>query len=204
VSPDRIVRWTAGFAARHGRYEIETSDDAAALRAADGAVAILTPPFPPVLIADGAAALEAFARHAQLPRRIGLLLVRLGGYAAGVFDNGELIASKVGSRPVHGRAAAGGWSQQRFARRREGQAKVALAAAADAAAAVLLPAVETLDAVVTGGDRKALRDVLGDPRLRTLSIVMVSRVLDVPDPKAAVLRAAYASAVSIRVAITEP
>jgi hypothetical protein len=81
---------------------------------------------------------------------------------------------------------------------------VALAAAADAAAAVLLPAVDTLDAVVTGGDRKALRDVLGDPRLRSLSRVLVSRVLDVPDPKAAVLRAAYASAIAIRVAITEP
>jgi peptide subunit release factor 1 (eRF1) len=204
VSPDRLARWAAGFAARHGRYDVEISDDAAALRASDGTVAVLTPPFPPAPVTDGGPALEALARHAQLPRRVGLLLVRLGGYAAGVFDNGELVASKVGSRPVHGRIAAGGWSQQRFARRREGQARVALAAAADAAAAVLLPAVDTLDAVVTGGDRKALRDVLGDPRLRSLSRVLVRRVLDVPDPKAAVLRAAYASAIAIRVAITEP
>ena len=47
--------------------------------------------------------------------------------------------SKVGSRLVHGRSAAGGQSQQRFARRREKQAAEALAAAADTAAAVLRP-----------------------------------------------------------------
>ncbi|HET9188912.1 MAG TPA: acVLRF1 family peptidyl-tRNA hydrolase, partial [Acidothermaceae bacterium] len=144
------------------------------------------------------------AAHAATPRRLGILLVRLGGYAVGVFDDGELVASKVGARPVHGRSAAGGWSQQRFARRREGQARVALAAAADAAAAILLPLRETLDAVVTGGDRRALRDVLDDPRLGVLSALTVSRVLDVPDPKAAVLRASHASALAIRVTISEP
>ena len=41
--------------------------------------------------------------------------------------------AKVGSRLVHGRSAAGGWSQHRFARRREKQANEALSAAADAA-----------------------------------------------------------------------
>jgi hypothetical protein len=121
-----------------------------------------------------------------------------------VFDGGELVVSKVGSRPVHGRSAAGGWSQQRFARRREGQAKVALAAAADAAFSVLTPTAPTLDAVVVGGDRRAVREVLTDPRLASVSPLVVARVLDVPDPKAAVLRASYASAVAIRVTLTQP
>ena len=106
--------------------------------------------------------------HALADRRVGVLLVRLGGYAAGVFDGTRLVASKVGSRQVHGRSAAGGQSQQRFARRREGQARQALAAAADTAAAVLLPAVSTLDAVVLGGDRRAVDEVLTDPRLAPL------------------------------------
>ena len=50
-----------------------------------------------------------------------------------------LADSKVGSRLVHGRSAAGGWSQHRFARRREKQANEALDAAADVAVAVFRP-----------------------------------------------------------------
>src|SRR5262249_13116200 len=75
----------------------------------------------------------------------------------GVFtgDPPQLAASKTGSRLVHGRAAAGGWSQHRFARRRENQATAALRAAADTALAVLGPYQGRLDAVVLGGDRRA-------------------------------------------------
>ncbi len=84
---------------------------------------------------DPAAIAEALAAHARKPRTVGVLLVRLGGYAAGVFTGYPPVLgdAKVGSRPVHGRSAAGGWSQHRFARRREKQANEALSAAADAA-----------------------------------------------------------------------
>ena len=84
---------------------------------------------------DPAAIAEALAAHARKPRTVGVLLVRLGGYAAGVFTGYPPVlgAAKVGSRLVHGRSAAGGWSQHRFARRREKQANEALSAAADAA-----------------------------------------------------------------------
>ena len=96
---------------------------------------------------------------------MGVLLVRLGGYAAGVFTGTEpvLAASKVGSRLVHGRSAAGGQSQRRFARRRENQAQQALGAAADTAVAVFGP--YQLDAVVLGGDRRALAGLKDDARL---------------------------------------
>lgn len=204
VAPARLVRWVDGFTSRHGSFDIEISDDAVALRATDGAVALLAAPFPPVAIPDDVTPFEALAAHAAMPRRIGILLVRLGGYAVGVFDGDRLVTSKVGARPVHGRSAAGGWSQQRFARRREGQARVALSAAADAAASILLPARENLDAVVTGGDRRALRDVLDDSRLTRLSEIVVGRVLDVPDPKSAVLRASHSAAIAIRATISEP
>ena len=43
---------------------------------------------------------------------------RRGGYAVGLASGGGFTASKVGSRHVQSRTAAGGWSQQRFARRR--------------------------------------------------------------------------------------
>jgi peptide subunit release factor 1 (eRF1) len=127
--------------------------------------------------------------HATRDRVVGVLLVRLGGHAAGVFSGRRLVASKVGSRQVHGRHRAGGQSQQRFARRRAGQARVALEAAADVAARVLLEHRRDLEAVVLGGDRRALADVMEDPRLRPLRPLMVERVLDVPDPRLKVLQA---------------
>lgn len=127
--------------------------------------------------------------HALLERTVGVLLVRLGGHAAGVFAGGELVASKVGSRPVHGRNAAGGWSQQRFARRREGQVAVALGSAADVAVRVLLD--RPLDAVVVGGDRTAVDAVLADRRLAPLRPLVTGRLLAVPDPRLVVLQGAH-------------
>ncbi len=117
-----------------------------------------------------------------------MLLVRLGGHAAGVFEGERLVVSKVGSRPVHGRSAAGGQSQQRFARRRDGQVRVALAAAADNAVAVLLPERDGLDGLVLGGDRRAVDAVLADARLAVLRPLVVGALLDVPDPRLRVLR----------------
>lgn len=182
VAPERLPGWIAGFAERHGAVDTTTSPTAVELRGADGATAMCEVPFPP-LAPD-----EDLMDHIQRPRLVGVLLVRLGGYAAGVFDGTELVSSKVGSRQVHGRSAAGGQSQQRFARRREGQAAVALGAAADNAVRVLSPYVGRLDAVVTGGDRGAVDAVLADVRLAPLRPLVQPRVLDVPDPRLTVLR----------------
>jgi peptide subunit release factor 1 (eRF1) len=124
--------------------------------------------------------------HVRRTRLVGVLLVRLGGHASGVFDGIELVDSKVGSRLVHGRHRKGGSSARRFERRRAGQARLALEQAADTAARVLL--AHRLDAVVTGGDRGAIGEVLEDPRLAPLRPLVVARVLDVPDPRLDVLR----------------
>jgi peptide subunit release factor 1 (eRF1) len=142
--------------------------------------------------------------HCLVDRRVGVLLVRLGGYAAGVFVGRELVASKVGSRQVHGRSAAGGQSQQRFARRREGQARVALAAAADNAVRILVPQASTLDAVVVGGDRSAVDEVLSDRRLVSLQPLVAGRLLDVPDPRLKVLQSTPDLFRSVRIEITDP
>ena len=103
--------------------------------------------------------------HVPRDRVVGVLLVRLGGHAAGVFTGARLVDSKVGTRLVHGRHRKGGSSARRFERRREGQARVALEAAADVAARVLL-AAPRLEALVLGGDRRAMGEVLEDARLR--------------------------------------
>ena len=67
----------------------------------------------------------------------------------GVASGGRL-TSKVGSRYVQSRTAAGGWSQQRFARRREGQAKELVRGAA--AAVRPLTGTRRRGATVLGGD----------------------------------------------------
>jgi peptide subunit release factor 1 (eRF1) len=64
---------------------------------------------------------------------VAALLVRLGGYAVGVFDGERLVGSKVGSRFVKGRHKKGGSSAGRFSRRREEQARALIGEAAEVA-----------------------------------------------------------------------
>lgn len=190
VAPERIEGWLADFAERHGATvtETDTSGGIVTVQAADGAIAQCHVPFPPLPAGTGGSGAD-LAAHAVAARTVGVLLVRLGGYAAGVFAGAppRLVASKVGSRLVHGRSAAGGQSQQRFARRREKQAREALTAAADCAAAVFGSAGGRPDAVVLGGDRRAIAALRDDPRLRPYFDLAVDRFLTVPDPRLAVL-----------------
>lgn len=195
VPPERLERWLTGFAARHGDVRTEPGPALVQLVAADGTTADAEVPFPP-LTGD-------LVAHALQDRRVGVLLVRLGGYAAGVFEGSTLVSSKVGSRQVHGRSAAGGQSQQRFARRREGQSRVALAAAADNAVRILVPEVPRLEAVVVGGERTAVDEVLTDRRLAPLLPLLQGRLLDVPDPRLTVLQGTPALFRAVRIRLVD-
>ncbi len=205
VSPDRIASWIETFAGRHGGASTEPGGEIVTLRAADGAVAECHPPFPP-LSAGSAGSGPELAAHAAADRLVGVFLVRLGGYAAGIFEGSDarLVTSKVGSRLVHGRSAAGGTSQHRFARRREKQASEALAAAADCAVRVLGPYGARLDAVVLGGDKRAMAEVREDVRLRPFFALAADRFLTVPDPRLKVLQGTPAAFRAIRIRLTEP
>jgi len=194
IPPDRLARWLDRWAEENGPVEqTEIRPGLVTFSGAEGAALEADPPFPPFAgdvtgVRDGFDP-QPLLDHTARERVVGVILVRLGGYAAGVFSGRRLVASKVGRRNVHGRHSAGGSSQKRFERRREGQARVALDTAAGVAAAVLLEHRRDLDAVVLGGDRRALATVLEDPRLRPLKhLVVAERVLDVPDPRLAVLR----------------
>jgi len=237
VSAERFPGWIVSFGLRHGTgiagpraLTVRLADDRAAFAAPDGSVAECYPPFPP---ASGLAALpgldglsdqpkalaETLAAHARTPRTVGVLLVRLGGYAVGVFTGYPpvLADSKTGSRLVHGRSAAGGWSQHRFARRREKQANEALAAAADAAVMVFgrqgaqgaqgnqgtKSATAALDAVVLGGDKRAVAELRDDPRLAPYLALAADRFLTVPDPKRAVLEGTPKQFTAVRIWLTE-
>ena len=210
VSPERITGWVASFTERHGPTVAEPAAGAVVLRAEDGSVAECHPPFPPLPgPGEEPAGPPEWARlmadHAAADRTVGVLLVRLGGYAAGVFTGAppRLAASKTGSRLVHGRSAAGGQSQQRFARRREKQAANALEAAAGTAVRVLGPYAGRLDAVVLGGDKRAIATVREDTRLRPLLTHVADRFLTVPDPRFAVLKDTPRLFRAIRIRLTD-
>jgi peptide subunit release factor 1 (eRF1) len=213
VAPERLERWIERWAQRHGGVAHTLVDpEAVTLTGADGATVRCEPPFPP-LDAPGAGAtpqaglhVAPLLEHVRRARTVGVLLVRLGGHAVGIFDGRALRASKVGSRLVHGRHRAGGSSANRFRRRRENQARVALQAAAETAERILgEPArAGTLDAVVLGGDRRALTEVLEDPRLAPVAALAVERVIEVPEPRQAVLDAAPERFLATRVIVHGP
>jgi Actinobacteria/chloroflexi VLRF1 release factor len=203
VAPERLGRWLDGVADRHGAFaDVRVEDDGSlAVTCADTTTLRLTAPYG---WTPGPAALTAFTAAARVPRRTAVLLVRRGRWAVGVFDGPELVVSKVDSRQVQGRTAAGGWSQQRFARRRGNQTDAVVGATADTAVRVLLPHVPGLVALATGGDRGLVAEVLADPRLRPLAELPRIGPLDLGEPTKAVLLAAPAQFRAVRVHIVEP
>jgi hypothetical protein len=203
--PERLDRWLSGFAERHGDTSYVAAPDIVTVTAADGARAECRVPFPPLAV-DETLSYAGLVDHARRDRTVGVVLVRLGGYAAGVFEGRRLVTSKVGSRLVQGRSAAGGWSQQRFARRREKQAREAYGAAADVVARVVVPRAEAggIDAVVVGGDKRAVEQVLADARLAVVRPLVVGPHLHVPDPRLAVLRRTPEEFRAVGIDLSEP
>ncbi len=152
------------------------------------------PPFPLAHEAEYAVVhVEPLLAALAEDRLVGALLVRLGGYAVGVFDGETLVASKVGRRYVHGRHRAGGSSAGRFRRRRDEQAKALVEEAAATAVRVLDPYRDRLDALALGGDRFAVRQALAARReLASLETIALPRFFAVPEPRQRVLeRLAY-------------
>jgi hypothetical protein len=163
-------------------------DGSAHLEPPDGALTV-TPPFG--LAHEGeydrvvvAPVLDAL----QANPTVAVLLVRLGGYALGVFEGEKLAASKVGTRFVKGRHKKGGSSANRFRRRREEQERDLIEAAAAEAARVLGPWRDKIEHVALGGDRTAVsRTIAERPDLDWLSALALERFFDVPDPRLRVL-----------------
>jgi Actinobacteria/chloroflexi VLRF1 release factor len=221
VDPERIVKWVNGFAERHGEIrrtglsnlEAGTSGASAVssvtLSAADGATCVLEPFAPGLRASDvwpemdvGLTDLGWLARWVTPPTAQALILVRRGGYAVGVAQGLELASHKVGTRYVQSRTAAGGWSQHRFARRRDNQADALVVSVVEHAQRVAL--ASPADALVVGGDKALIRDVLTDPRLGKLIPLPRRELYDLPDPRLIVLKQALRRGRAVRITLTEP
>ena len=200
ISPERVRGWLDGF---YGRHDGAIEQGLTLTGASNGDTATL---YPPPGLADAADVDTLLAGLVQ-PPRIALLLVRKGAVAVGVADGTTITASKVERFYVQGRTAAGGWSQQRYARRRDNQADAAVAQAADIAVRVLLPYApgvqpgpdDPVRALVCGGDRSMVNAVLADRRLFPLTPLRHPHLLESAEPRLAVLQDAAVMARRVRI-----
>ncbi len=196
-----MVRWCENFAGRHGEAAFTVADGTLVAVAEDGARAVAHLPLDRAYAGD--ASPQAFADAVAEPLRWGLLVVRRGGFAVAGGVGPEVRVRKVGRRHVQGKTKAGGWSQQRYARRRDNQARTAFEAAADHAVRLLVDELGGVDALVTGGDRKAVDEVLSDARLRDVAGRRTTLHLALGDPDASVVERAVADLLSAAVLVTD-
>ena len=158
-------------------------------RSAEETHAVL-PPFPVETAAecdgwDAGPLLALLDRH----RTVLVLLLRLSGYAVGVFEGERLAQSKVGSRFVKARHKKGGSSSGRFARRREGQARELMDKAAETFQQQAEAYGGAFNHLLLGGDRHTLLAFRKRcAYLERLESIRVPRILNVDDPKLDTLR----------------
>ncbi|KRE41381.1 acVLRF1 family peptidyl-tRNA hydrolase [Knoellia sp. Soil729] len=132
---------------------------------------------------------------------LAVVLVRRGGYAVAHVDGSTLVAHKVGTRHVQSRTAAGGWSQQRFARRRGNQADELVRAVTEHFLRIVPAGIPT--GLVVGGDRTLVRDVLDPARMAWLRELPRREFHDIGDPRRAVLDEVVRRARAVEVRIDD-
>ena len=166
------------------RAAVAGSETGAALFLAPGAGYLVLPPFP-VEQESAHCGWERSPLRQLLAqsRLIGVVLLRLGRYAVGVYRGQTLLTSKTDTRQVHGRHRAGGSSQRRFERRREKQARELFDEACRVVGVQLGPYERELEHVFLGGEGHTLGAFRARCRaLEALSDRVRERVLDVREP----------------------
>ncbi|WP_111765598.1 acVLRF1 family peptidyl-tRNA hydrolase [Nakamurella deserti] len=204
VTAAQLPGWVNRFSGRNdGLRSVSATPDEVVLTAGDGTTATFAVPFPPMSVGDREP-LEALLTHVAGIGAVGIVAVRAGAHSVGVARAGVVVSSKTDRAYVQGRTAAGGWSQQRYARRRGNQLTASLGDAADAANRVLVPSVTVLDALVLAGDASALRTVMADRRLAALAELPRREFRDIPEPRRSVLDDLAERTTVVDVTVREP
>lgn len=131
---------------------------------------------------------------------IALVLVRLGTYAIGVFQNGNLLSSKVGTGLVHARHRQGGSSQHRFERHRNKQIESFFSRICTHIREKLDPYLQQLDYLYYGGERFTIHSFREQCQfLKKLDARTQEKLLNVREPKQASLESAIDEVWSSRI-----
>lgn len=212
VPPERLAGWVTRFGGRNaGLADLTAGPDEVVVTAGDGTTARLAVPFPPLAsepVRQTEAVeqtvpepVEALLEHLRGLGALGVVLVRGGAFSIGVVRDGTVLSSSTDRTYLQGRTAAGGWSQQRFARRRGNQRVAGQESAAAVTARVLLPVRSSLRGLVTGGDRASVAAVLADPRLNDLAGLPRREFPDLPEPRRAVLDTVATRALTVEITV---
>ena len=121
---------------------------------------------------------------------VGVVLLRLGRFSVAVYRGEKLVSSKTDARYVKGRHRAGGSSQRRFERIREGQMRKIYDKTCAAARAQFEPVARQLDYLALGGERQTLNGFLKVcPMMEQFQGKVLARRLNIRDPKRDTLEA---------------
>jgi len=201
ISADRVVGWVNRFAGRNtGVADLVAHPDRLEIVGGDGTTATLQVPFAPMAVGTREP-IEALVNHLASVGLLGLILVRGGAHSIGTAKDGVVLSSSTDRAYLQGRTAAGGWSQQRYARRRGNQLAASLADSAATAERVLLPFVGRLGGLVLAGDATALKTVMALPALKPLAALPFRTFGDVPEPRRAVLDAVAERSLVVRIVV---
>ncbi len=173
-----------------GRAVLESDTGVVGLRAGDQGL-IIIPPFP--VLADQQLSQWDTAPLLQLltaEYTIGVVLLRLGRFSVAVYRGEKLVSSKTDARYVKGRHRAGGTSQRRFERIREGQMRRIYDKTCQAVRAQFEPYARQIDYVFLGGERLTLNGFLNVcPHMVQFQERTLARLLNIRDPKRDTLEA---------------
>ena len=115
---------------------------------------------------------------------VGVVLLRLGRYLVAVFKGADPLVTKTDTRYVKGKHQAGGTSQLRFKRIREGQMRKLFDEACGVVGSRFVPHDRDMDYILLGGEKLTLNGFLKVcPYLQQRRNIILNRRLNIRDPK---------------------
>ncbi|MCZ6538305.1 MAG: Vms1/Ankzf1 family peptidyl-tRNA hydrolase [Chloroflexi bacterium] len=159
----------------------------------------LLPPFP-IDTASESNSFDDLRGYIAEPRTLGIILLRLGYFAVGIAEDGNLVTTKAGSRYVKGQHRKGGQSSNRFRRNREKWIRELFDQAGEIANSRFSEYPGRIDHLALGGDRVVLGQFLKRVKLPDgLPERVLTNRLPVNRPGRAALDSAVRDAWSFRV-----